>query len=1181
MAMLEITTSNIPPALPPIGFIFKLNPLPEDAEPFLVPVIDRPDFNILQGRPPGVKQVVSGDLGITEQVASSTLDPVVSSLANPVQTVPVVPVNAGGTGNAPSTSSTIPTIGQKPTTSYGIKAPSSTTPLPKANNPAIDIGGDSGDVSKKFNFPSAGESLNASQKAFINNAVPQDSGLKSFEKMTIQSMLESQKPTLELIQILIGMLGIVEDCIARFLGTSIKIPIINLWVGIPSKNPTYTRGSLNYNDPNAKNKSYIANLNNQAINLVNPSFPKTSAFGGIPSNSTFDFPEIKDDQLAYYIGYFDEDGAQVLPPTWVTESNKWFGKIFSVPNNVQQVEQLSDDTDTGVGQLRQGYLFQQQQLDLEKAKMLDSYNRSLSLAESEADRATLTNERDFALSQFDELRASMNDGIDQQIYSEWFVKNATAQIKNLYQQPFVSTVKAVTDDKGNIVEPFQEIPKIHLKDNIEVEIPVVEAQNQLIKKTVTVDGKIKTIDAINTESNTSSVRVVKPNLDLGSDVNYFSHKKPDNNLLLKSPTTDSIKKYYVPLNIKRYFVDWNYKIVFDYEVRSIKTQKVLRTEEETVPVKINFEKDYVLRLIRVNNVALKGNTNGKPIVDKDFFIGHRTITVAGIAVDQTYYKTAKEVSLGQLDNNTGTMVNVGNNIPLKYHQNDAHNTYSPDVLDESNGLLEGEVFHGIDPRYVDPFKWKAFWLVEAIKKDDDDTIWINGKKQALPSDEKNKNNNTSAGGKQWYGLLDKFSVIGKIAGGLLPLITRKFLPLLVKIVQILTNPSKIKELVNLIIQDKLGKFFKMFNAGSTADADKLRAKKSDKGGAATRWNYKDSSGKITNVLDGKANAKILVADVGLEAKDGTVKLTDGSSSNKTKDQPILKFILNLIKMPFDIIKKIVEYFLGLIKKLMNPLTLLPTVIDFMTFAWLIDILSPTRLLGILGNVDKRLTKPDTSLENDISHNLNMVDTDTMFTEMQAVMRKGSVGGLVEVLIYHVFKNGQFVREEIEKHPIQDPKLVQQTQASPSGFDNADVSGVDVNPENFKGKFGDANNPSQKSPTVCGSRTINLNKMIPLPLVSGMPSFNKCEIKQVFLKPLQLVTSILKLIEQFINALISIPLTMLGLEPHISFPKLNFASSLDKFVSDLQNKMTQNTVPPITPLAVPSTEKNLTAQQTFA
>lgn len=1160
MALLEIATSNIPPALPPIGFIFKLNPLPDDVDPFFIPVIDRPDFNIIQGRPPGLKQIVSGDLGITEQIYSTVLDPSVAALATPNAAVPIVPVNAGGTGKAPTTSNTVTSSTPPvPTTTYGIKVPSANTPLPKLNNPAVPVGKEA-DISKKFNFPSAGSSLNAAQKALVSNVVPQDAGLKSFEKMTIQSLMEAQKPTLELIQIFIAMLAVIEDCIARFLGTSIKIPIVNIWVGVPSKNPTFTKGSLNYNDPKSKNASYIKKINQQGINLVNPSFPDTKNYGGIPGGDVPDFQEFQDNQLAYYIGYFDEDGAQVLPPTWVLNSNKWFGKKFNIQNNVQQVEMLSSDLDQGVSQLRARYQTQVDRINIEREKMLKEYDRQYQLEESDVNRTTILREKEFALAKYDEIKKSALDGIDQTLYSEWFTKNATAQIKNLYQQPFLSTVTPITDSHGNPVEPYVKIPSVQFAPGINVEIPVVESENQLIKNQL----HHNEIDAIRLEPNTSKIQIVAPQIDQDLPVNFFSHTKPAATTipLLGGAITDAAtaKKYRVPFNVKKYFLDWDYEVVLDYEIRSIQTGKVLRTEEEIIPARINFERDYQLRLIRINNVPLSGSVNGVPTVNKAFDF--------------------KNLKLGNVNPTTGTALETGNNIPPVYKDNTDNNTYSPIVLNEDNGLFEGEVFHGLDPRFVDATRWKTFWMVEAIKKDANGDVFINGKRAKQPSDIANAQ---GSGGKQWYGLLDKFTVIAKLVGGLLPLITSKFLPLLVKLVQILTNPSKIIELVNLIIQDKLNKFFGMFNANGAKDKAKLQTTKTtNKGGTASRYNYKDSKGNISNVMDGKASAKILIADVGLNCKDGQVKVASASelSNNKTKDQPILKFILNLIKMPFDIIKKIVDFFMNLVPKLLNPFTLLSTVIDLLTFKWLIDILSPKTVMGSLGNIDPRFLAPDTSLESDLTHNLNAINPDKMFSDMRAAMHGGDKG-LVEVFVYHVFKGTQFLREEIVEKPLPDPLIIAQNQTPTTTFDKADLSGIVNNPDNLVGSVGTADHPTQPTPASCGPRTVNINALIPIPAVSSMPKFNKCEAIQVFLKPVELVLGILKLIEAFVNAVISIPLTVLGLEPHITFPKLNFTGTLSSFVDGLKKKYQSNITPPISPLIVPKNAKFLPQTQLFA
>ena len=65
-------------------------------------------------------------------------------------------------------------------------------------------------------------------------------------------------------------------------------------------------------------------------------------------------------------------------------------------------------------------------------------------------------------------------------------------------------------------------------------------------------------------------------------------------------------------------------------------------------------------------------------------------------------------------------------------------------------------------------------------------------------------------------------------------------------------------------------------------------------------------------------------------------------------QPILKFILKMTTFPMNIIKKIIEYILNLFKKITNPLTLIPTIEEFMTFKWILQFFSPTFVMKISG-----------------------------------------------------------------------------------------------------------------------------------------------------------------------------------------------------------------------------------------
>lgn len=65
-------------------------------------------------------------------------------------------------------------------------------------------------------------------------------------------------------------------------------------------------------------------------------------------------------------------------------------------------------------------------------------------------------------------------------------------------------------------------------------------------------------------------------------------------------------------------------------------------------------------------------------------------------------------------------------------------------------------------------------------------------------------------------------------------------------------------------------------------------------------------------------------------------------------QPILNFILKMVTFPMNIIKKIIDYILSVFKKITNPLTLLPTIEEFMTFKWILQFFSPTFILKIAG-----------------------------------------------------------------------------------------------------------------------------------------------------------------------------------------------------------------------------------------
>jgi hypothetical protein len=1106
MAMLSIQKDRIPPALPPLAFVFKLNPLPDDVDPFLVPRIDNPDFDLPAGDPPGIKQFVNGDVGITQLIFDPILDPINQIYA-------------------------------------------ASESLPENSN-------------------------------YAASAIPEDAGMRSFEKMTIQSFLESQKPTLEMIKIIIDMLGVVEDAIARFLGTSIKIPIINKWVGIPSKNPLYTKGSLNYKDPTSKNKDYIQQLNTEALNTTYDGFPLTeNSYGGIPGGNLYDFGEFEDPKKAYYIGYFNEDGEKVIPPNWIQNSNKWFGSFYGLTDEeFQQPETLSNIIDEGVAQLTQRYNDKLQVLYNERSKMVTSYDEQIKKAFNDEERTNLSNSKEYAVARLNEVIDEVLNGVDQTVYSEWFTKNAASQLKSIYQDPFQSTAQEITDNKGRPQEPYVKIPKLKVKDDVEVEIPIVEAENQIIKGTVGKRKRKRTvIKGLNTTKGPNGDIIVEPEIDQESDNFYFTHTKVDESDQLE------LKKSLIADDVKRFFMAHDYEIVLQFEIRKVTTGEILRTEEEILPQQIDFENDYKLRLVRVSNEPLTS-------VPADVQLSANTNQETGTAF---YYSQERldEINSAPKDDEDANAIRK-KLIPESYDDTiDGINKHSADLLDaeNENGLFESEIAHGVDARFADfelqtvttttgnttstqkklvQVKNKTFWLVEAFKIDENGFIEINGKKwDTNIQNENDKDPNASnATGKEWYGLLDKFTVIPIIASKLFSLIAQKLIPLMVKVLQILTNPRKLADLVFLIIEEKISKLFGAFNTQfdekSSKDRETTMQSNVGIGGAAGKYNYQETpESEPVNVADGKADIKIFGFYIGIAVEDGTMKLVYSEDQMEREhgdkpDQPIFRFILNAIKMPFDIIKKIVEFFFDFIKKLVNPLKMLQAIIDFVTFKWLLDILSPDTLAALLG-----IAQLVPNLLSLLSDMFNHLDRDEMNKDLVNTLNGENVNSdYVQVSIYDVFRNGEFIRQETEEQPIDNLPL-SATQKYPPQIEKINPNFRDLNDIDNNGNKTGPFNPPQPFPLICGERNVNLNMFFPLPIFSASPKYNICELMQVQLKPFEEILGMLGVLEGFVNGIISIPFSFFGLAPHIPMPEVDFTAALENTIEKLK-ETTSNQIAPI-------------------
>ena len=1205
--MLTIQTDSIPPALPPIAFVFKLNPLPPTVTPFLIPRINNPDFDILQNNPPGIVQFAQGNIGIAKTVVTSALKPISSTLDN---------LNKSTQDFINDTSNSIDKVKNavkdaqdklnEATKNIKNEAKNiqnelnETTNKIKVNEYAQNINGNVNDIitdaenegkflttntqnvlktatsslpklseiTSNLDIPNLKEIMpeipNIDTSKYMpsisdiaNNAVPNDSGLLSFEKMSIQSMLETYKPAMEAVLIIIDMLAIIEDAIARFLGTSIKIPIIKVWIGIPSKKPYYTKGALNYDGSDALNKEDISKENVKALNEVLNTFKETAnIYGGIPGGTLLDINEYKDNQQAYYIGYFDEDGNNIIPPTWVENSNKWFGKKWGITYNSEQPYQLSNEQIKGVQQLKDKYNKNIRTLEYEKNKL----ESNVSYAETGFQSLDNNNNgKEQALNLMQEFIDEVGNGVKQAVYPEWFTKSVISQLKSIYNNPYISTAEPVTDKKGKPKEPYVTFPKIHV-EGMDVEITVVESENQLVRKKVKENGKKrKKIVGLNTETNNNGETIVAPEDPEDTDILYWNHKK------VKSKDQQKIKQVKIPEEVKRYYLSHDFEIILDYEIREIKSQRVIRTEREIVPQSIDFEKDYKLRLIRVIN---------KPTT-KDFKLFDKTFSTKADALSYM-----KNNLYSNVNKKTGTAYAENNTIPEQYDlATNGQNKHSANVLDKNNNLYEGEIMHGVDPRYngfrvvkkfkknadgkkkayykIEQYKYQVFWLVEAIKLNDDGTFNINGELY-----DENKDNSAakeSGGGKKWYGLLDKFTVIILIITKLIPIIARKFIPLIIKILRILTDPRALADLVFLIITEKLSKLFGMFDTkfSNKSAIDKAQMKGNNLTGKASKFHYKNDKMKNPiNVADGKQSVEIFGFFIGIAAIDGELKLyySKKSFEKDTKDLPesgLINFILKIIKLPFDIIEAIIKFFIDFVKKLVNPFTMLKAIIEFITFKWLIKILTASLddITSMLkGNFDKYgeilNSKNDKDMNNEI---------------LTALQGEEIADNFIKVFVYNVFVNGKFVREEIEEKPIDNQNIHAQSYFPLPGIElDDDLKKIldEINPGNKEGP----GNPPFQYPISCGISDIPLNSFIPSPFLCKSPNFNLCDIIQLYIKPLEQIFGFLSFIQGIIQGLIALPFSALGLSPYIPIPEFDFVTPIkEKVYAILKDKM-PNIVP---------------------
>lgn len=169
-----------------------------------------------------------------------------------------------------------------------------------------------------------------------------------------------------------------------------------------------------------------------------------------------------------------------------------------------------------------------------------------------------------------------------------------------------------------------------------------------------------------------------------------------------------------------------------------------------------------------------------------------------------------------------------------------------------------------------------------------------------------------------------------------PIIIKKLIPFITAFTTLMSNPVKF---LGDILMTKLKEHFEMFDPAikGTPAGDKY-------------W----SGDKF--VLDGVAAIGAGIFNITLGLKNGIPTFKVGKEKVTGPEQPILKQVANIVAMPINMLKGILDFFTGLVTKLFKVQELPNTIKDLLSFKWIKDLLSFEKLLEFLGAENGDITK---------------------------------------------------------------------------------------------------------------------------------------------------------------------------------------------------------------------------------
>lgn len=108
----------------------------------------------------------------------------------------------------------------------------------------------------------------------------------------------------------------------------------------------------------------------------------------------------------------------------------------------------------------------------------------------------------------------------------------------------------------------------------------------------------------------------------------------------------------------------------------------------------------------------------------------------------------------------------------------------------------------------------------------------------------------------------------------------------------------------------------------------------------SKGNVRDAQNKITGFDTSKVNQP-LISSIQSKMDDLKAKINIIS-------QPIFKMILGLVTTPLKVVLSIIKNLIDLFKNMLNPLTMAQTVVDFLSFQWILEYFTPIGLLKLAG-----------------------------------------------------------------------------------------------------------------------------------------------------------------------------------------------------------------------------------------